>query len=369
MKQKLLYWGIIGSLSTLLGLVGLNCGNNSYPYSSTITAYAETKQTVTTDYVTQDFQAIETAIQNSSDNVKTDERLTNAYSYASSHLYTAYHAPYTYGDERREIVDWDNLGGVSIADVLHDMGKYDGLPYYINHGDVEDDLSVAVQDRSGAQYIYNRFLDRLDPANKLRVQTIWTKVQEDKKSDDIEDDLVSFFDAVNDGIVQWGENVSIKSNAEPNAVYTINNNKKAPNQFIAMYIPNGMVKKVIRKAYGEFKRNKKLIIYGNRSSYIMMNLFNTYNSGRPDSESSDIQDGTSVANQYDVNHVSRFGGKTTYKQELKFLKKAYKYRGNYGIVIKGFYYNKRRPTMRLTSWDGFVTPDNLKLQYHPIKAY
>lgn len=367
MKKRMLFVTLLGLSTTAVGVIGLSEINASNTYFGDSIVYADAKQTVTTDYIQQDFQAIQNAIQNSSDGVRTDERLINAYTSAVSHPYTAYDELHTHGYGYE--ADTDQLNTVSIADVLHDLGKYDGLPYYINHGGVKDSLDVAKEDRNGAQYIYDRFVDRLSPADKLSAQTVWNQVQKDNTSDSIEDDLVSFYQAINDGIVQWGETIAIKSDAKPNALYTIKNNKKSRNQFIALYIPNNMVKKVIKKSYREFKRNKRLIINGNYSSYVLMNLFNTYNSGNPDTESSDSSDGLYQAQSFDENYVGRFGGKTTYNQGVKFFKKAYKSHGNYGVVIKGYFYNHRRPTMRLKSWDGYVTSNNIQLKYHPIAAY
>lgn len=348
-----------------------------------VSADASSKQVVTTDYVKQDLQALLNGIQNSSDAVKSNGKVAEEYTFLSQNLTTDYDSP-TEGT-------WSNTGAsgdhTSIADLLHDMGlasiyddtdDTDDTTYYglVNPDDDKlqaDNLAKATaeanQDRIGAKWIYDQFYARLMPANKLIVQTNWNLVQKDKNPNDIEDDLSSFYDTMADGIVTWGKNVTIKTPAIHNTVYTISDAQKSPRQYTAIFIPKNKIKEIIGRAYKMFKEARKEIIKSNRCIYEFEALFATYNSSNSHDLQADKIDGISGAWNFENNFVKTTGGKTTYKQGLKLFKKAYSYRGVHDIVINGYYFNHRRSTLKLSKWDGYVTPEYIKLKRHLFYYY
>lgn len=349
-----------------------------------VSADAGSKQVVTTNYVKQDLQAIFNAIQNSSDAVKSNGKVAEEYTFLSRNLNTDYNSP--------NEGTWSNTGAsgdrTSMADLLHDMGRgpiyddtddttYNGLSDPADDTDYDklqaDNLAKATaeanQDRTGARWIYNQFYSRLMPANKSIVQTNWNAVQNDQNPNDIEEDLSSFYDTMADGIVTWGKNVTIKSPAIRNTVYTISDTQKSSKQYTAIFIPKNKIKEIIGRAYKIFREARKEIIKNNHSIYEFEALFATYNSSNGHNLQADKIDGILGAWNFENNFVKSTGGRTTYKQGLKLFKKAYSYRGVQDIVINGYYFDHRRATLKLSKWDGYVTPEYIKLKRHLFYYY
>ncbi|GAA3193573.1 hypothetical protein [Lentilactobacillus kefiri] len=376
-NKKILRYAIIGVASACVAIATFDNGDSKViTYPKSVTVHAAVKQTVTDNYARDDIQSIFSAIQNSSDPVKTDRVLTDEYNKLSKNLTTLYAAPITYQPGYN--ADYGPAHAMTIADVLHEMSfspqnidqNYDS---YLEAGgeNLSNDgksagMGDASLDRNGAEIIYNRFINRLSPANQLNVKTVWEHVQKDDTYESLENDLSSLYQAIADGISAWGENVVVKTNADSDSLYTIKNDKKAHNQYIALYIPQEKIKQVIGRAYKLYKKNRKGIIKSNISVYIFYVLFATYNSEKGQDLQKDTTDGISAAHYYDYEYVKSSGGKTTYNQAMRFLKRAYSYRGRQNIAIKGYYFNHKHPTLKLSKWDGYITDNNLKLKYNPF---
>ncbi|KRL11548.1 hypothetical protein FD05_GL002184 [Lentilactobacillus otakiensis DSM 19908 = JCM 15040] len=329
-----------------------------------ITAWAD-NQVITKDYINQDYQAILSGIQNSSDAIKSSQDIATSYTFLTHSLNN--------NDKSLDAhVEYEEM-----ANLLQSMGRgqiYDNTPYTglrdpsddTNYDKIAADKLAAAtkeaeQDRNGAQFIYDRLFDRLTSANKSAVQINWDHVQKDTDPNDIEEDLTAFYSTLGDGLTTWSNGVTVKSLAPSTSVYTIPNSKKKSHEYVALYIPKNKIKDVISRAYKLFKKGRYEVIKNNRSAYVFETLFATYNlaSGRLQN---DRIDGVSSAWNYDNNFVKSTGGKTTYKQGISFLKRAYRYRGSQNIVISGYYFNHNRATLRLNKWDGYLTPDALKLK-------
>ncbi len=79
-NKKILRYAIIGVASACVAIATFDNGDSKViTYPKSVTVHAAVKQTVTDNYARDDIQSIFSAIQNSSDPVKTDRVLTDEY--------------------------------------------------------------------------------------------------------------------------------------------------------------------------------------------------------------------------------------------------------------------------------------------------